>query len=161
MINPMISTRTRSIAVDQVGGPDRRHSTAVCRGRFYGGAHHVGTRSAAGSAGRRSDRPPRGRRHRRPAQPPPPRGRAPRRATARCAPPGAPFPPSIFLDKNRRDIGKSQSIWASSKMKTAGSPCSAARPSARRRRSAAQPRCSAAARQPPRHLLQSKRPVIE
>jgi hypothetical protein len=25
--------------------------------------------------------------------------------------PARPFPPSIFLDKNRRDIGKSQSIW--------------------------------------------------
>jgi hypothetical protein len=33
-----------------------------------------------------------------------------------------PFPPSIFRDKNRRDIGKSQSIWTDSKMETAGSP---------------------------------------
>eukprot|EP01047_Picozoa_sp_COSAG01_P076117 COSAG01_NODE_13264_length_1610_cov_4.291198_2_plen_217_part_00 len=36
--------------------------------------------------------------------------------------PARPFSPSIYLDKNRRDIGKSQSIWAGSKMKTAGSP---------------------------------------
>jgi hypothetical protein len=36
--------------------------------------------------------------------------------------PARPFSPSIFLDKKRRDIVKSQSIWAGSKMKTAGSP---------------------------------------
>jgi hypothetical protein len=36
--------------------------------------------------------------------------------------PARPFPSSIFLDKNRRDIGKSQSIWSDSKMETAGSP---------------------------------------
>jgi hypothetical protein len=35
--------------------------------------------------------------------------------------PARPFPPSIFLDKNRRDISKSQSIWTDSKMETAGS----------------------------------------
>jgi hypothetical protein len=38
-----------------------------------------------------------------------------------AARPAAPFPPSIFLDKNRRDVGKSQSIWTDSKMETAGS----------------------------------------
>eukprot|EP01047_Picozoa_sp_COSAG01_P099683 COSAG01_NODE_29655_length_632_cov_34.425891_1_plen_70_part_10 len=32
-----------------------------------------------------------------------------------------PFPSSVFLDKNRRDIGKSQSIWTASKMETVGS----------------------------------------
>jgi hypothetical protein len=31
--------------------------------------------------------------------------------------PGAPSPPSIFRDQNRRDTGKSQSIWTDSKMK--------------------------------------------
>jgi hypothetical protein len=36
--------------------------------------------------------------------------------------PARPFPSSIFLDKNRRDIGKYQSIWTDSKMETAGSP---------------------------------------
>jgi hypothetical protein len=36
--------------------------------------------------------------------------------------PARPFPSSIFLDKNRRDIGKSQSIWTDSKMETSGSP---------------------------------------
>jgi hypothetical protein len=35
--------------------------------------------------------------------------------------PARPFPPSIFLDQSRRDIGKSQSIWTASKMETAGS----------------------------------------
>eukprot|EP01047_Picozoa_sp_COSAG01_P014253 COSAG01_NODE_690_length_14219_cov_19.783144_18_plen_213_part_00 len=35
--------------------------------------------------------------------------------------PARPFPSSIFRDKNRRDIGKSQSIWTDSKMETAGS----------------------------------------
>jgi hypothetical protein len=30
------------------------------------------------------------------------------------------FPPSIFIDKNRRDIGKSQSKWTASKMETPG-----------------------------------------
>jgi hypothetical protein len=35
--------------------------------------------------------------------------------------PARPCPSSIFCDKNRRDIGKSQSIWADSKMETAGS----------------------------------------
>jgi hypothetical protein len=30
--------------------------------------------------------------------------------------PARPFPSSIFLDKNRRDIGKYQSIWTDSKM---------------------------------------------
>jgi hypothetical protein len=28
--------------------------------------------------------------------------------------PARPFPSSIFLDKNRRDIGKSQSMWTDS-----------------------------------------------
>jgi hypothetical protein len=51
-----------------------------------------------------------------------------RAAWRTAAGPARPFSPSIFLDKNRRDIGKSQSIWAGSKMKTAGSPI--ARPSA-------------------------------
>jgi hypothetical protein len=32
------------------------------------------------------------------------------------------FPSSIFLDKNRRDIGESQSTWTDSKMETARSP---------------------------------------
>jgi hypothetical protein len=41
--------------------------------------------------------------------------------------PARPFPSSIFLDKNRRDIGKSQSIWTDSKMETAGSHRRAAR----------------------------------
>jgi hypothetical protein len=36
--------------------------------------------------------------------------------------PARPFPSSIFLDKNRRDIGKYQSIWTDSKVETAGSP---------------------------------------
>jgi hypothetical protein len=35
--------------------------------------------------------------------------------------PARPFPSSIFRDKNRRDTGKSQSIWTDSKMETAGS----------------------------------------
>jgi hypothetical protein len=35
--------------------------------------------------------------------------------------PARPFPSSILLDKTRRDIGKSQSIWTDSKMETAGS----------------------------------------
>jgi hypothetical protein len=35
--------------------------------------------------------------------------------------PGAPFPPSIFRDKSRRDIGKSQSIWTNSEVETASS----------------------------------------
>jgi hypothetical protein len=35
--------------------------------------------------------------------------------------PARPCPSSIFLDKNRRGIGKSQSIWTDSKMETAGS----------------------------------------
>jgi hypothetical protein len=35
--------------------------------------------------------------------------------------PARPFPSSIFLDKNRSDIGKSQSIRTDSKMETAGS----------------------------------------
>jgi hypothetical protein len=34
--------------------------------------------------------------------------------------PARPFPSAIFRDKNRRDIGKSQSIWTDSKMETAG-----------------------------------------
>jgi hypothetical protein len=33
--------------------------------------------------------------------------------------PARPFPSSIFLVKNRRDIGKSQSIWTDSQMETA------------------------------------------
>eukprot|EP01047_Picozoa_sp_COSAG01_P025297 COSAG01_NODE_1592_length_9796_cov_5.340311_7_plen_380_part_00 len=36
--------------------------------------------------------------------------------------PARPFPPSTFLDKNRRDIGKSQSMWTDPKMETAGLP---------------------------------------
>jgi hypothetical protein len=36
-------------------------------------------------------------------------------------PPARPFPSSVFLDKNRRDIGKSQSMCTDSKMETAGS----------------------------------------
>jgi hypothetical protein len=40
-------------------------------------------------------------------------------------PPARPFPSSIFLDRNRRDIGKSQSIWTASRMVTAGSLSSA------------------------------------
>jgi hypothetical protein len=36
--------------------------------------------------------------------------------------PARPFPSSIFIGRNRRDIGKSQSVWTDSKMKTAGSP---------------------------------------
>jgi hypothetical protein len=35
--------------------------------------------------------------------------------------PARPFPSSILLDKNRRDISKSQSIWTDSKMETVGS----------------------------------------
>eukprot|EP01047_Picozoa_sp_COSAG01_P011195 COSAG01_NODE_489_length_16370_cov_7.973818_5_plen_154_part_00 len=35
--------------------------------------------------------------------------------------PARPFSPSIFVDKNRRDISRSQSIWTDSKMETAGS----------------------------------------
>eukprot|EP01047_Picozoa_sp_COSAG01_P024983 COSAG01_NODE_1561_length_9917_cov_5.742514_12_plen_175_part_00 len=35
--------------------------------------------------------------------------------------PARPFPSSIFRDKNRRDIGKSQSMWTDSKTETAGS----------------------------------------
>jgi hypothetical protein len=35
--------------------------------------------------------------------------------------PARPFPSSIFPDKNRRDIGKSQSTWTDSKMETGGS----------------------------------------
>jgi hypothetical protein len=42
-------------------------------------------------------------------------------AHSELLPPARPFPSSIFLDKNRRDIGKSQSIWTDSKMETAGS----------------------------------------
>jgi hypothetical protein len=42
--------------------------------------------------------------------------------------PAAPFPPSIFLDKNRRDIGQSQSICTDSKMETAGSQHAACPP---------------------------------
>jgi hypothetical protein len=38
-----------------------------------------------------------------------------------CVRPARPCPSSIFLDKNRRDIGKSQSIWTDYKMETAGS----------------------------------------
>jgi hypothetical protein len=44
-------------------------------------------------------------------------------------PPARPFPSSVFLDKNRRDIGKSQSIWTDFKMETAGSRASAPQPS--------------------------------
>jgi hypothetical protein len=44
----------------------------------------------------------------------------PCRRSTPCSP-ARPFPSSIFLDKNRRDIGKSQSIWTDSKMETAGS----------------------------------------
>ena len=36
--------------------------------------------------------------------------------------PAQPFPSSIFLDKNRRGIGKSQSKWTASTMETPGSP---------------------------------------
>jgi hypothetical protein len=36
--------------------------------------------------------------------------------------PARAFPSSIFCDKNRRDIGKSQSKWTASKMETPGSP---------------------------------------
>jgi hypothetical protein len=43
-----------------------------------------------------------------------------------------PFPSSIFLDKNRRDIGKSQSVWTDSKMETAGSHVSPATSCTRR-----------------------------
>jgi hypothetical protein len=39
----------------------------------------------------------------------------------RGAHPARPCPSSILLDKNRRDIGKSQSIWTDPKMETAGS----------------------------------------
>jgi hypothetical protein len=39
----------------------------------------------------------------------------------RGASPARPFPSLIFLDKNRRDIGKSQSIWTDAKMETTGS----------------------------------------
>jgi hypothetical protein len=45
----------------------------------------------------------------------------PRRLLLDPVHPARPFPSSIFLDKNRRDIGKSQSIWTDSKMETAGS----------------------------------------
>eukprot|EP01047_Picozoa_sp_COSAG01_P079316 COSAG01_NODE_14998_length_1386_cov_11.425796_2_plen_101_part_01 len=38
---------------------------------------------------------------------------------ARQHAPARPFPLSIFRDKNRRDIGKSQSTWTDSKMETA------------------------------------------
>jgi hypothetical protein len=53
--------------------------------------------------------------------------------------PARPFPPSIFLDKNRRDIGKYQSIWTDSKRwKRPAHPhsaaaCRAVRPSRRQR----------------------------
>eukprot|EP01047_Picozoa_sp_COSAG01_P038230 COSAG01_NODE_3090_length_6601_cov_5.372347_7_plen_306_part_00 len=47
--------------------------------------------------------------------------------------PARPFPPSTFLDKNRRGIGKSQSIWTDSKMETAGAPVSIPTPSRQRR----------------------------
>eukprot|EP01047_Picozoa_sp_COSAG01_P042497 COSAG01_NODE_3715_length_5769_cov_2.903175_3_plen_111_part_00 len=43
--------------------------------------------------------------------------------------PAAPFRPSIFLDKNRGDRGKSQSIWTDPKAETAGSRCWVPRPS--------------------------------
>jgi hypothetical protein len=46
--------------------------------------------------------------------------RRPTPSSRRCLP-ARPFSPSIFLDRNRRDIGKSQSLWTDSKMKTAGS----------------------------------------
>jgi hypothetical protein len=39
--------------------------------------------------------------------------------------PARPFPSSICHDKNRRDIGKSQSIWTDSKMETARLPWAA------------------------------------
>jgi hypothetical protein len=48
-------------------------------------------------------------------------GRGPGAGLAGVRTPARPFPSSIFLDKNRRDIGKSQSIWTDSKMETAGS----------------------------------------
>jgi hypothetical protein len=47
-----------------------------------------------------------------------PRGRS---ATTRRAPAVA-SPSSVFRDKNRGDIGKSQSMWTDSKMGTAGAP---------------------------------------
>eukprot|EP01047_Picozoa_sp_COSAG01_P025324 COSAG01_NODE_1594_length_9789_cov_98.477399_12_plen_254_part_00 len=53
-------------------------------------------------------------------QPPETRARS-RRLRARWRGPGEPFPSSIFRDKIRRDIGKSQSIWTDSKMETADS----------------------------------------
>jgi hypothetical protein len=61
---------------------------------------------------------------------PEPEQRAPRRAAAgavrrarrvQLTPPARPLPSSIFLDKNRRDLGKSQSIWTASKMEAPGS----------------------------------------
>jgi hypothetical protein len=48
-------------------------------------------------------------------------GRMPRRRGEMQRRPARPFPSLIFLDKNTRDIGKSQSIWTDSKMETAGS----------------------------------------
>jgi hypothetical protein len=68
-----------------------------------------------------------------------------RHAGQRCAAvrdlqqPARPFPSSIFLDKNRRDIGKSQPIWTDSNMETAGSQLVQTTP---RRRT---PPCAAAA----------------
>jgi hypothetical protein len=49
------------------------------------------------------------------------------RSSGWCRSPARPFPSSIFLDKNRRDIGKSQSIYTDSKTETAGSRRRAAR----------------------------------
>eukprot|EP01047_Picozoa_sp_COSAG01_P059580 COSAG01_NODE_7174_length_3319_cov_2.270807_2_plen_334_part_00 len=48
-----------------------------------------------------------------------------RRRRRRGGVPARPFPSSMFLDKNRRDIGKSQSIWTDFKMETAGSRAAA------------------------------------
>jgi hypothetical protein len=71
----------------------------------------------------------------------PPRPEAPPEASLGAPPampPARPFPPSIFLDKNRRDIGKSQSIWTDSKTETAGSPAVARAPDRRARASPAE-----------------------
>eukprot|EP01047_Picozoa_sp_COSAG01_P021015 COSAG01_NODE_1206_length_11242_cov_29.405905_8_plen_188_part_00 len=56
--------------------------------------------------------------------------------------PARPFPSSIFRDKNRRDIGKSQPTWTDPKMETAGAPaamCSADCPYTPSRASTAAP----------------------
>jgi hypothetical protein len=122
------------LRAQQLGWPEpgQAHTTDSTRPRVLGVVY--GTTTAAGAAAIGAvQRLGKGTR-------PPPVSRLRARATAPppTLPPARACPSSVFLDKNRRDIGKSQSIWTNSKMGTPGSPRDGAHPrrAARRARAA-------------------------